>query len=595
MHGVATGAIGVPVIFVLVALTLIPFVHADTAWFDSAHLSAAAAGLGVPHPTGFPLFCILGYAAHLIPIGSVPFKIALLSTLCNAGAAALVYRTLIDNRVPAWMAVAGVVSLVANYVVFLNGSLAEVYSVTLLWLAGLFALLVRPAPRWNFAGFWTGLGLGAHVTFWMFAALVWVLTAARGRRWREFGQAVGWGVFGASIVAYLPLAASRDPWLNWGDPSSLGALIDHLSASSIRTSFSSEMLSGAGWTEHASAWLEAAGGPLWPLWAPLLGAGLWAPERRDVWLAAVSLLVVDLTYATLINPMGLGELQNGTPGALALAFVAPLGLCGLGRRFGRAAAVGGGTLVATMVAVGAIATGAQRAPDDLAGRWARLVLADPLPGSLTITASDHLAGHTIYLRGVEGYRVDLDSRVAQNWDDPSRLVAHALPDQPAFWQLGDGYADRGVRGHLTPARWLYRVSAKPVEAPRLVVSGYLDDVAALTRVAEPGFRSRRVFSNAARLRATEHLLRGDTPSGGQIASLAVRLDPTNEKGLLTLAVALARSGALPRAVTLLERAVVLAPRYAIAWKNLARFRAEIGDAEGASEARQRWEQLRGSR
>lgn len=579
----------------LATLALLPFVHADAAWFDSGHLTAAAAGLGVPHPTGFPLFCILGYGAHLIPIGTLPFKVALLSALCTAGAAALVYRTLVRQGAARWMAAAGAVSLVLNFVVFLNATLAEVYAVSLFWLAGLFALLAQPQPRWAMAGFWTGMGFGAHVTFWLFAGLLWVATALRGMRFRELGMAVPWGIWGALVIAYLPLAALRDPILNWGDPSDFTGLIDHLSAASIRSSFADDMLTGAGWGEHALSWLDAAAGPLWPLWLVLLGVGWWAADLREVWIAGLILLGVDLLYATLINPMGLDELQNGTPGALALAFLAPVGLAGLKEKVGNAAAFGGVAIMTVAIATSLVPTLSQRPPDDLAGRYARLALAEPLPGSLLVTSTDHLSGQSIYLQGLEGFRTDVEAIVAQHHEDPSLLAARAVPERPAFWQLGDSYSDRGVRGHLTPTGWLYRVSATEVARPAAVATAYSNDVARWSQYGSGlNFRSKRAFSNEARLRATFHMLLGDTASGLGFGKIAVELDPDNEKALLTLAVALARSGRVPDAVKLLERAVEIAPRYAMAWKNLAAFREVAGDTGGATEARTRFEALMGS-
>ena len=41
------------------------FVPPGPYWLDSQELGAAAVRLGSPHPTGFPLFCLLGKLASL--------------------------------------------------------------------------------------------------------------------------------------------------------------------------------------------------------------------------------------------------------------------------------------------------------------------------------------------------------------------------------------------------------------------------------------------------------------------------------------------------------------------------------------------------
>src|SRR5215468_8372249 len=63
-------------------------------WLDSGELTSAAVGLGVAHPTGFPLFCLLGKAAGLVPLGEVAFRVDLLSAVCGAGTVYGLYRML---------------------------------------------------------------------------------------------------------------------------------------------------------------------------------------------------------------------------------------------------------------------------------------------------------------------------------------------------------------------------------------------------------------------------------------------------------------------------------------------------------------------
>src|SRR5688572_33448599 len=50
---------------------------------DSGELTLVAATLGVAHPPGYPLFTLLGKLFSLIPLGTVAWRINLLSAVCD--------------------------------------------------------------------------------------------------------------------------------------------------------------------------------------------------------------------------------------------------------------------------------------------------------------------------------------------------------------------------------------------------------------------------------------------------------------------------------------------------------------------------------
>ena len=54
---------------------------------DSGELIVAADQLGVAHPPGYPLFTLLGKIASWLPVGSVAWRVNLLTALLAAAAA----------------------------------------------------------------------------------------------------------------------------------------------------------------------------------------------------------------------------------------------------------------------------------------------------------------------------------------------------------------------------------------------------------------------------------------------------------------------------------------------------------------------------
>src|SRR5713101_5597048 len=60
---------------------------------DSPELIMAAVTLGVAHAPGYPLFTMLGHLFSLLPFGSIPFRVNMLSVLCDSIAVGIVYLT----------------------------------------------------------------------------------------------------------------------------------------------------------------------------------------------------------------------------------------------------------------------------------------------------------------------------------------------------------------------------------------------------------------------------------------------------------------------------------------------------------------------
>src|SRR5512140_322715 len=58
---------------------------------DYAEFQMCAAILGIPHPTGYPLYVLLGKLFTLLPFGDVAYRVNLSSAVYMAGAATMLY------------------------------------------------------------------------------------------------------------------------------------------------------------------------------------------------------------------------------------------------------------------------------------------------------------------------------------------------------------------------------------------------------------------------------------------------------------------------------------------------------------------------
>jgi hypothetical protein len=216
--------------FAVYLLTLAPSITFENMGSDSGDLITAARTLGVPHPPGYPTYTLLAWLATQLPIGSIAYRVNLLSACCAALTVGLVFdsarRLLKSEPHGPLLAGAAALTLAFSPIFWSQAVIAEVYA-----LHGLFsALLLGLLLRWRDGGsdallyltpFLFGLGLGNHLTLIFFAPAALVLLWPHRSRWlRARILAVAFLLFlvGLSIYVYLPLAARHNPPVNWGNP-----------------------------------------------------------------------------------------------------------------------------------------------------------------------------------------------------------------------------------------------------------------------------------------------------------------------------------------------------------------------------------------
>ena len=197
---------------------------------DSPELITAAATLGVAHEPGYPLFTMLGHVFSLVPIGTIPFRVNLLSVVCDAFAVGVTYLAA-ARLTKSQLSAAIAAMLLAINMNFWEWSLAaEVFPLNNL-LAGVLVLLLIAWYEWPQRGvfligafFIAGLGFTNQQTIVLLGpAFAFVL-------WRRRATllacpvllAIGAIAFliGLLPYVYIPWASSHHPVYNWGTVSS---------------------------------------------------------------------------------------------------------------------------------------------------------------------------------------------------------------------------------------------------------------------------------------------------------------------------------------------------------------------------------------
>jgi tetratricopeptide (TPR) repeat protein len=332
----------------LYGLTLAPTVTL----VDSGELIVAARSLGVAHPPGFPLYVLLANLATRFPIGNIAMRVNLASALFGALAAAVVTLVVAEilltprpqaqgrtrqkeskkgakrspsasNETDASFWVVLLPALLSGLLLSFSRTLwsystvTEVYSLNTLVLSLVFLLLLRwrsqaaehKGARRDLllyvAASLFGLALGVHhvsvgLALPAMAAIVYSTEGFKFFNSRRLVYAALSAIAGLCVYAYLPIAASRSPLMNWGDPRTLERFWWHVTGRQYQIFFSPSLET---MMNQFGVFIKLVGREFGPWWLPagliLAVAGLVLAFKHDksaFWFLAL-IVVVNVPYA----------------------------------------------------------------------------------------------------------------------------------------------------------------------------------------------------------------------------------------------------------------------------------------------------------
>lgn len=344
-------------------LTVCPVIY----WGDGMELAAAARCLGVAHPTGYPLYVMLGRVFLAIPFGDPGWRINLFS-VCSALAAAGFFYGLIGelarlarrgnggdgaNEWPTLaLRAAAALAFGLSRFVWGHAVMAEVYAPMLAVFTGCIWLAARAARTGNSRDALAlalvyGLAWQCHLLAAVLAPLVgavlirvWLAAARSGFKSAAKAAAAATLCFGVGLSGYLalPIRARANPPMNWGDPSTPARFFAHVMGGQFRQT---KVLTLAG-----------GGQPLNPY--QMRRYWRWQPARAASW-AVMQFVPLELFAGDDSRSEGFWRYIVGGEGAPAGArAVAALGL---GAAFWSIALLGAGLAAARLPAFGLGALG----------------------------------------------------------------------------------------------------------------------------------------------------------------------------------------------------------------------------------------------
>ena len=264
-------------VFIIYILTFAPTV----VQIDAGELATVQATLGIAHPTGYPLFTMIGYLFSLIPLPfSKIFQLNILAAIyCAAGVGVFTYtikycldhislfrkkttekelskkerrkfkdqpakekQIELTENLKLFTAVFGGLVLAFSRTFWFQSTSVEVYSLHLLLINLIMLFLLKAyvqsfdndkLTNWLLFAFFLALGFTNHLTTIMILPGTAYLYFSRYKFSKSGFIQLGIMIFLFAIVlvavnSYLPLRASQNPILNWGNPTDWEKIYRHV-------------------------------------------------------------------------------------------------------------------------------------------------------------------------------------------------------------------------------------------------------------------------------------------------------------------------------------------------------------------------------
>jgi tetratricopeptide (TPR) repeat protein len=547
-------------VFVVYALGACPTIYVG----DSGELVTAVDLLGIPHPTGYPLYVLLGKLWTLaLPIGSVSWRMSLFSAACAAAACGVLYALLRRARIAPAAAATAALLLAFSPSFWSQANIQRVYS-----LGALFVLLATAAVwRWHearstralvFAFFLCGLGAANHTFMALYAVALAVFAFAvePALRVRTLARACAAFAVGLLPYAYLPLRSRADPRLDWGNPETLDGFLGVI----LRRDFWERawIESPADLLPIAGDYARSLGAELTWVGAALAALGVVAGWRRG-WPVLLGLILMFANVASLAAHGSRSDLfvwhRYYIPSYVMLALLAGLGCQVLGERLPRLARP-----LPLVIPLFLLATGWQsfdRSRYRIGEDFSLAVLRSLPPGAHLVATDDNILFSLIYLTMVEQQRPDVNL-ILQGVGGADLRDLHFDPDSdPVFFTHHPNWDLAGLE--VVPVGLLFQAwrTGRPPPDPAL-------PDAPLAGEDDPRVPKDYLTQN---LIGHFHYMQGVSLEGRDWLAArrefeeATAAAPRNDVLFYNLGLIFHRNGLLDDAVAAFERSKVINPRH----------------------------------
>jgi tetratricopeptide (TPR) repeat protein len=321
--------------FIVYLSTICPTVYLG----DSGELTVAAFSLGIPHPSGYPLYALIGKLFCLIPIGSIGFRMNLMSVFFSLGTVWIVYS--IINKITSSLisSVFGAFMLAFTPLFWLQTVSAEVYPLHTFFVALLISILIHWDEKRDLCylalfAFIAGLSFLNHLQTIMLAPSVLFFLIISDRKGflnlKTFIILSVLFLLALTVYIYLPIRTQTGAAIHWGDPDNMKNFFDVISGKNHRSEYVFNMT----FMEYMIRGRDAFMIIIKQFWVILL-FGVWGFIKLPLmrWkIFYLGIIIFDFFYTVFLNTVYIEITSFNLPTLIVIAILAGAGVSDLLKR-----------------------------------------------------------------------------------------------------------------------------------------------------------------------------------------------------------------------------------------------------------------------
>ncbi len=293
----------------LYTLTMGPTITGE----DAGELVTAAYTMGIAHPPAYPTWCVLGKLFTFIPIGSIAWRVSLMSAFFGAATATLLFfitLKLCGNRLAA---IASSLAFACSGEFWEQSIIPEVYSLNSFFIATCILLLIawyesRKDKYLYLFALTFGLSLGNHNTMALLAPLFILFIIAIEplfyKRWKVYATCTFLALLMTLIYLYLPIRSKANPPMDWGNPETWENFWNVIRRKQYSIGFKKDPLSLTRYLQQSIEFLKlyAMEFTPWIAWLPFTGVLLlWRKNRFHFLLIGSIATACSIGFILLLN------------------------------------------------------------------------------------------------------------------------------------------------------------------------------------------------------------------------------------------------------------------------------------------------------
>lgn len=214
--------------FIFFGAVLIFYIHnltRDIFSGDIGDLVTAACTWGVPHPSGYPLFTVIGGILCRLPLPLPPVsRVGLISVFSSLIALVIFYRYSYKVTKSLLLSILSTAILALSHYFWFHAEIPEVFALTSLFIISILYVSLqfyekKKQSHLCLLALLLGLSLAHHHTIILLFPSVFILGIVHFRYiffdLKRLGLCLLFFILGVAVYVYIPIAASHSPPVNW--------------------------------------------------------------------------------------------------------------------------------------------------------------------------------------------------------------------------------------------------------------------------------------------------------------------------------------------------------------------------------------------